>query len=436
LEIDSVKAQICADTQEEGFGLVLTWHSVNQHRREAGLSSVTRAAVIGLIQQLKPEISRVQKVSQGSRDINSNWSVARWLFSTQFLIKLGVLESQEITIKCKDTGTENTFIPDYWNKSKLSAINLSHKKETHQKCTIGGLSGAREHFLKFPRNENGELDINGTYSSTIVTQLKVKYAKEARLCLGVAGIPKDGLKSNGIVHNNEPKLQGCRLKPFIYSNKVILTIKEWKKKEEAEIKRIKSLNMNSYWLSSNRSSNQLYLDDKIDLMKGVGPSTFEKLKLAKIYVVWELLGLDDISIKEASLLSKLPISKIKNLMLTASDVVIHSNAPIEIDYRLAEDPYLAKFGPEGRMVEIKKSVTLSGNVCITDMIEHIYKESELLFKDTIHKDDWLFWHDALSLMTAKDTVVWMKEKGYYKRWILPELDLYKDFPEVKKTYND
>jgi hypothetical protein len=93
LSIDSVEAQISADTQEEGFSIVLTWHSINQHRQEAGLPSVTIAAVIGLIKQQKPKISQIQKVSQGRRDIYSNWSVARWLFSTQFLIRLGVIES-------------------------------------------------------------------------------------------------------------------------------------------------------------------------------------------------------------------------------------------------------------------------------------------------------------------------------------------------------
>ena len=63
------------------------------------------------------------------------------------------------------------------------------------------------------------------------------------------------------------------------------------------------------------------------------------------------------------------------------------------------------------------------------MIEHIYKESELLYKETIHRDDWWFWHDALSLMTAKETVAWMKEKGYYHHWLLPELDLYRDYAD-------
>ena len=46
------------------------------------------------------------------------------------------------------------------------------------------------------------------------------------------------------------------------------------------------------------------------------------------------------------------------------------------------------------------------------------------FMGTTHEKDWLFYHDSLSLMTAKDTQAWMKTQfhdgvSYYDRWILP-----------------
>ena len=99
---------------------------------------------------------------------------------------------------------------------------------------------------------------------------------------------------------------------------------------------------------------------------------------------------------------------------------------------MADDPYLAKFGAERRKAEISKSLLLSGNVCITDMITHLYRETEEIFRGTIHQLDWFFWHEALSLMTAKETISWMKENGLYNCWLLPDLDLYRDFPDVKK----
>jgi len=63
-----------------------------------------------------------------------------------------------------------------------------------------------------------------------------------------------------------------------------------------------------------------------------------------------------------------------------------------------------------------------------------------MFKGTTHEDDWAFYHDALSLMTAKSSAVWMKEmqfkgKSYYDRWILPALGLYDD-DSTLKYYKD
>jgi hypothetical protein len=75
---------------------------------------------------------------------------------------------------------------------------------------------------------------------------------------------------------------------------------------------------------------------------------------------------------------------------------------------------------------------LSGNVCITELVEHIYLHSKEAFRGTIHADNWYFWHNALSLITAKETILWKQEKSIYKHWLLPEGDLYQHFLDVKK----
>jgi hypothetical protein len=218
---DSTEAQICANTQEEGFSVTMTWYAVNQHCRESGQPSVTKAAIIGLLQSLKPKINKIIKVSQGNRDPSSTWAVARWLFLTQFLIRLCQMPSQTITIKAKnDNNKEVTFIPDYWNSDLLTAINLSQVAwwdEIHRRCKIGGVSAANDCFPTCIHNKDGALDHNGEYSTKVITQLKVKYQKKTRLCLGVAAVQED---------NDDSKLEGKRLKPFVYSNKVILSSKD------------------------------------------------------------------------------------------------------------------------------------------------------------------------------------------------------------------
>jgi hypothetical protein len=51
----------------------------------------------------------------------------------------------------------------------------------------------------------------------------------------------------------------------------------------------------------------------------------------------------------------------------------------------------------------------------------------LAMHGTIHQDDWLVYHDALALMTAKRTVKWMMNttipdgKKCIDHWILPRL---------------
>ena len=53
------------------------------------------------------------------------------------------------------------------------------------------------------------------------------------------------------------------------------------------------------------------------------------------------------------------------------------------------------------------------------MIKHLHNESAALFKGTKYEHSWYYYHDALSLKTAKQTVEWMKAKGIYKHWLLP-----------------
>ena len=46
-------------------------------------------------------------------------------------------------------------------------------------------------------------------------------------------------------------------------------------------------------------------------------------------------------------------------------------------------------------------------------------EAERLMKGSVHEDNFYIVHDALVLMTAKETINGMKQKGYLHRWFLP-----------------
>jgi len=58
-------------------------------------------------------------------------------------------------------------------------------------------------------------------------------------------------------------------------------------------------------------------------------------------------------------------------------------------------------------------------VCITDLVTHICTESARVMHGTVHENNWVFYHDALQLMTTKSTIEWMAEQNYLDRWLLP-----------------
>ena len=40
-------------------------------------------------------------------------------------------------------------------------------------------------------------------------------------------------------------------------------------------------------------------------------------------------------------------------------------------------------------------------------------------KGYVYEDDFFIIHDALVLVTEKETIKWMKENNYFRRWLLP-----------------
>ena len=53
------------------------------------------------------------------------------------------------------------------------------------------------------------------------------------------------------------------------------------------------------------------------------------------------------------------------------------------------------------------------------MIRFMIKEAEKLMKGSVHEDYLFIVHDALVLMTAKETIKWMKYNNNFYYWLLP-----------------
>ena len=107
----------------------------------------------------------------------------------------------------------------------------------------------------------------------------------------------------------------------------------------------------------------------------------------------------------------------------------NEDSPTIVDHRKHDNPYFSRYG-ENWEEYIARSRQLRSQMKVTDMVSWYMKETEKAFIGTSNKDDWVIYHDALSLMTAASCKKWMGERGYLKRWILPSADLYDRHPDL------
>ena len=97
-----------------------------------------------------------------------------------------------------------------------------------------------------------------------------------------------------------------------------------------------------------------------------------------------------------------------------------------MDYRLCDNPYLAKYGENEWERHICKKPLLHNLLPVSDLIIHMAKSTTEAMKGTVYEGHGLFFHDALSQLTEKETTRWMKNnmhegRTYYSMWITPVL---------------
>ena len=71
--------------------------------------------------------------------------------------------------------------------------------------------------------------------------------------------------------------------------------------------------------------------------------------------------------------------------------------------------------------KLKSSTAISKLCCITNLIRFM-NEAEKLMKGSVHKGDFLIFHDALVLMAAKEKINWMRKNGYLHQYVFPSMD--------------
>ena len=117
------------------------------------------------------------------------------------------------------------------------------------------------------------------------------------------------------------------------------------------------------------------------------------------------------------------VAAMKKLIEVATDATPGSEVKEKLWEK--ENPYEARYGENWRR-EIWNCQLLNHYMPVDFMITHLVKEGNRVFKDTKHKRDWFFYHDALKIMIDRSTVGWMRTqvdengRSYYDRWLLPQ----------------
>jgi hypothetical protein len=244
----------------------------------------------------------------------------------------------------------------------------------------------------------------------------VKYEKEIRLCLGCTLIEEK--------EENDME-EGRIATPFDYSSKTILSIKDYSHRQRTEIDRVRQLDKGGgLWVIEQGPKDAIYENDPIQTLKWIGDSYKQRLEEDNIATVSNLNKLTTAQIGNLASKIRIPLVRLNEAYAQAMHSISGAKPP-EMDYRKHQNPYEAKYGVLWEE-KIKTARLMSAYTCITDLVEHIVVESEKVMKGTKHENDWVFYHDALSLMTAKETVEWMKKEGHYQRWILPKNGLHSD----------
>ena len=113
-------------------------------------------------------------------------------------------------------------------------------------------------------------------------------------------------------------------------------------------------------------------------------------------------------------------------------------------YLVEANLYKAKYGDdkdvcgkEAWITKMKERSEFNKVACITDMVKFIIKETKQVYENTVQKDTYYWYHDALNQLTHATCVQWMKgtiipgeSTSIYDRWNKPELGLNDKFVKI------
>lgn len=137
-------------------------------------------------------------------------------------------------------------------------------------------------------------------------------------------------------------MEGRRCRPFVYSGKVLLSIKDYEKKMELEMERVRKLKHGGKWITYKRGTEKyLYVNDSVSPLSGVGKKATERLHKMGISKISDLITLHDNS--PGVLLTCMTENRLQKIMQQLEGVRNEDRLDC-IDHRRADNPYASKYG--------------------------------------------------------------------------------------------
>lgn len=187
---------------------------------------------------------------------------------------------------------------------------------------------------------------------------------------------------------------------------------------DEEIKRVKNNSKGgSYW-TDNRRNGRVWADDPVDMAEHVANKMKQKSHLNQLLTVGQIAGLADEEMRTISKQNEkekrigcTTLRKIRDKIKLSDDP---KPEPMLLNHTKADNPCLSKFGQADWKARVKQSFNLKKYCCVLDLAEHMVAEGCKLHPD----GNFWFHHDALSLLTGKETCNKMES-----HWMLPQLGL-------------
>eukprot|EP01046_Picozoa_sp_COSAG06_P044010 COSAG06_NODE_5860_length_3241_cov_9.433164_2_plen_781_part_01 len=332
--------------------------------------------------------------------------------------------------------------PLWYCKERLPPINIRRVAtgdEVHMEPTIaaGGVKGqGSQKQYRYHWDQDGNPVPEATQDTTLGARkfkMKVKYTEQTRVMLATALVPDD--------HPCAEKYPGTALPTYDYTGKWLDSIGTFDVRKDEQKKHIQNQGTVTRWVTGRRDG-ELYENDGVEHFPRIRKVAAMRLRQLGISTVAAVGRLSQQAVKSLGsgrgsspadgsegekIVPQLSEDFLRKMQQQAKNAKAGSH-PAQVDHRLAEDPYLSRYGKEEGERQLIEDVRTKGAVCVTELITALFGSAEMFYRklgethpsnDPDRYNDWWVYHDALAQMTDERCREWMEERGWYCRWIVP-----------------